>query len=125
MGHVRDQAPVHVQVFERACHRENVSARDSDALVQYISSRPYVKSYEYVTKDNAKKKYLDDGNKDWGAVLDKNPLPASVNFKIRSVYGKNILRIRADLRDNDFVTSGGSIGIMQPSAADVSTASLG
>ncbi len=82
--------------------RENVSARDSAALVQYISSRPYTKTYEYVTKDLAKKKYLADGNKDWGAVLDKNPLPASVNFKIRSQYASpdSLVRIQQDLAQN-------------------------
>jgi cell division transport system permease protein len=92
------QENVEVRVYVR----ENVSAKDSDALVQYISSRPYVKSYEYVTKDIAKKKYLDDGNKDWGAVLDKNPLPASVNFKIRSVYAStdSLSKIQNDLIQN-------------------------
>jgi cell division transport system permease protein len=92
------QENVEVRVYVR----ENVSPKDSDALVQYISSRPYVKSYEYVTKDIAKKKYLDDGNKDWGAVLDKNPLPASVNFKIRSVYAStdSLSKIQNDLIQN-------------------------
>jgi len=92
------QENVEVRVYVR----ENVSAKDSDALVQYIATRPYVKSYEYVTKDNAKKKYLDDGNKDWGAVLDKNPLPASVNFKIRSAYAStdSLTRIQNDLIQN-------------------------
>src|SRR5271169_3684240 len=47
--------------------RENVSPKDSAALVEYIAAQPYVKTYEYVTKDIAKQKYLEDGNKDWGA----------------------------------------------------------
>ena len=82
--------------------RENVSAKDSAALVQYISSRPYTKSYEYVTKDVARKKYLADGNKDWGAVLDKNPLPASLNFKIRSRYATtdSLTTITNDISQN-------------------------
>src|SRR5215475_8346572 len=42
--------------------RENVSPKDSAALVQYIAAQPYVKSYEYITKDLAKKRYLQDGN---------------------------------------------------------------
>lgn len=92
------QENVEVRVYVR----ENVSAKDSAALVQYISSQPYTKSYEYVTKDIAKKKYLDDGNKDWGAVLDKNPLPASVNFKIRSAYATtdSLTKIQDDLATN-------------------------
>jgi cell division transport system permease protein len=92
------QENVEVRVYVR----ENVSPKDSASLVEYISSRSYTKSYEYVTKDVAKKKYLEDGNKDWGAVLDKNPLPASVNFKIRSQYATtdSLTKIQADLLQN-------------------------
>src|SRR5579863_2557069 len=89
---------VEVQVYVR----ENVSPRDSAALVQYIATKPYVKSYEYQTKDLAKKRFIADGNSDWGTVLDKNPLPASVNFKIRSEYANpdSLSRIKADLIQN-------------------------
>jgi cell division transport system permease protein len=89
---------VEVQVYVR----ENVSSRDSAALVQYIGSKPYVKSYEYLTKELAKQRFISDGNKDWGTVLDKNPLPASVNFKIRSVYANpdSLAKIKADLVQN-------------------------
>jgi cell division transport system permease protein len=66
--------------------RENVSAKDSAALVQYIVGQPYVKDFQYVTKDLAKQKYLQDGNKDWGALLDRNPLPASIDFRITKEY---------------------------------------
>jgi cell division transport system permease protein len=66
--------------------RENVSVRDSAALVQYIIGQPYVKDFQYVTKDLAKQKYLQDGNKDWGALLDRNPLPASIDFRITKEY---------------------------------------
>jgi cell division transport system permease protein len=73
---------IEVQVYVR----ESIMPNDSAALVQYIASQPYTRSYEYVTKDIAKKRYLQDGNSDWGSVLDKNPLPASINFKIKSDY---------------------------------------
>ncbi|HZE83775.1 MAG TPA: permease-like cell division protein FtsX [Puia sp.] len=89
---------VEVQVYVR----ENVSAKDSAELVQYIASKPYVKSFEYLTKELAKKRWTSEGNKDWGTVLDKNPLPASVNFKIRSVYANpdSLSKIKADLSQN-------------------------
>lgn len=82
--------------------RENVSAKDSTALVEYINSRPYVKSSEYVTKETARQKYLEDGNQDWVGVLQNNPLPASVNFKIRSDYAvtDSMQKIQADLVQN-------------------------
>jgi cell division transport system permease protein len=82
--------------------RENVSPKDSAALVQYIVSKPYVKDYEYVTKDLAKKKYLQDGNKDWGALLDRNPLPASIDFRITKEYAStdSLSKIKNDLLQN-------------------------
>jgi cell division transport system permease protein len=89
---------VEVQVYVR----ENVSSRDSAILVQYVAGQPYTKSYEYLTKDLAKKKFMSDGNSDWGTVLDKNPLPASVNFTIRSNYANpdSLNKIKADLMQN-------------------------
>jgi cell division transport system permease protein len=82
--------------------RENVSAKDSTALVEYVNSRPYIKSYEYVTKTVARQKYLEDGNKDWVGVLQNNPLPASINFKVKSDYAAtdSLQKIQADLLQN-------------------------
>jgi len=82
--------------------RENVSPKDSAALVQYIVAQPYVKDYEYVTKDLAKKKYLQDGNKDWGALLDRNPLPASIDFRITKEYASidSLSKIKNELIQN-------------------------
>jgi cell division transport system permease protein len=82
--------------------RENVSPKDSAALVQYIQGKPYVKDYEYVTKDLAKQKYLQDGNKDWGALLDRNPLPASIDFRITKEYAStdSLSKIKNDLLQN-------------------------
>ena len=82
--------------------RENVSAKDSTALVDYINTRPYVKSSEHVSKENARQKYLEDGNKDWVGVLQNNPLPASINFKVRSDYAvtDSMEKMQADLVQN-------------------------
>ena len=81
---------------------ETVSPKDSAALVQYIASQPYTKSYEYMTKEQARKRFISDGNTDFSSVLDKNPLPASVNFKVRSEYANpdSRARITKDLSQN-------------------------
>ncbi len=94
---------IQVQVFVR----ENVSPKDSAALVSYIAAQPYTKSYEYLTKELAKQKYLNDGNKDWGTVLDKNPLPASINFFIKSQYAvaDSLTVIQNDLSQNIAVSN--------------------
>jgi cell division transport system permease protein len=81
---------------------ETVSPKDSAALVQYIGSQPYTKSYEYMTKEQARKRFISDGNTDFSSVLDKNPLPASVNFKVRSEYANpdSLAKITQELSQN-------------------------
>ncbi|HEY4877444.1 MAG TPA: permease-like cell division protein FtsX [Puia sp.] len=89
---------IEVQVYLR----ENINPKDSSAIIEYVASQPYTKSYEYVSKDLAKKRWMEDGNKDWGNFLEKNPLPASVNFKIKSDYASvdSLKKIQADLSQN-------------------------
>ncbi|KIC94521.1 cell division protein FtsX [Flavihumibacter solisilvae] len=82
--------------------RENISPKDSVFLVQYIANKPYVREYEYVTKDQAKEKFMADGNDDWKNILDANPLPASIDFKLRNqyVHVDSLATIEKDLEAN-------------------------
>jgi cell division transport system permease protein len=86
--------------------RGDLSAKDSVSLVEYIASRPYVNSYEFVTKETAKQKYIDEGNEDWNKVLDYNPLPNSINFRLKKQYVNvdTLENIKADLEQNTNVT---------------------
>ena len=80
----------------------NTPAKDSAALMQYIAAKPYVKKYEYVTKELAKQKYIDEGNEDWTNVLDQNPLPNSINFNLKQEYLNidTLQKIESELRQN-------------------------
>ena len=89
---------VEVQVYVR----ENISPKDSAALVQLVSSKPYVKDYKYVTKEMARKEFVGTGNDDFMSVLTQNPLPASVDFRLKSEYANadSLNRIVADFNGN-------------------------
>lgn len=63
-----------------------VSNKDSIALMAFFASRPYIRNFEYVTKDEAKKKYMDDGNEDFSTILDFNPLPDGIYFNPKNEY---------------------------------------
>lgn len=82
--------------------RENITPNDSVTLVQYIANKPYVKEYEFVSKDLAKKKFLADGNEDWKNVLDVNPLQASIDFTLKNQYvdTDTLSAIQKDLQQN-------------------------
>jgi cell division transport system permease protein len=86
--------------------RENLNPKDSIALVQYIASRPYVKEYHYITKEMARKIYISDGNKTWDKILDYNPLPNSISFKLKKGYVNtdSLSNIKTDLEKQTYVT---------------------
>ncbi len=87
--------------------RENITAKDSTELVDYVKTQPYVKSYTYVTKEMAKEKFMKDGNADWGKVLDYNPLPASIEFKLYDNYVQkdSLLKIKNTFQEKLAVSS--------------------
>lgn len=86
--------------------RGDLNAKDSAALMDYISVKPYVREIEFVTKESAKKKYLGDGNENWDKVLDANPLPNSINFKVKQQYmnSDSLAAIQADLQQQTYVS---------------------
>jgi cell division transport system permease protein len=90
----------------RAHLRGAVTAQDSAALVQFIASRPYVKEYTFITKEKAKQHYLDDGNQDWTGVLDENPLPNSINFKLKNQYVQSdtLVNIEKEILQNGLIS---------------------
>lgn len=82
--------------------KENISPKDSVELAQYIADKPYVRQYTYVTKEEAKKKFMADGNDDWKNILEANPLPASIDFTLRNeyVHSDSLAAIQVDLEQN-------------------------
>ncbi len=56
-------------------------------------------------KKLARKKFLGDGNEDWDKVLDANPLPNSINFKVKKEYmnSDSLAAIQADLQQQTYV----------------------
>lgn len=86
---------IEVQVYLR----ENIREKQINELKEYIAKQPYTKSWEYLTKDMARERYLKEGGDDWSKVLDYNPLPASINFKANAAYVNqdSLARIAQDL----------------------------
>jgi len=86
----------------RAYLRENITAKDSAALLNYVAAQPYVKEYKYITKELARQKFIADGNKDWANILEANPLPASIDFKLKNdyVHPDTLATIKKELEKN-------------------------
>jgi cell division transport system permease protein len=72
----------------------------------YISTKPYVKSIEYVSKEEGKKKYMEEESEDWSKVLDENPLPNAIYFRIKKDYVNldTLNNIKKDLEAQTYVS---------------------
>ncbi|MFN5930171.1 MAG: cell division protein FtsX [Chitinophagaceae bacterium] len=86
--------------------REGSPKKDIDSLQRFISSKPYARQIEYITKEKAKEKFIIDKNEDWEKILDYNPLPASIDFYLDPIYvNKDSLdKIVADVK-KQFIVS--------------------
>jgi len=84
----------------------NLNPRDSVALMNYMTTKPYVKSIRYVSKEEAQKIYMQDGGEDWGRVLDENPLPDAIYFRLKRNYVQldTLANIKKDLEAQTYVT---------------------
>jgi cell division transport system permease protein len=85
--------------------RRSVTQQDVDSLRNYIQSRPFTKSLEYIDKETAKKQWMDKGETDFTELLDENPLPASIDFNLKNefVNKDTITAIKADLEQRTMV----------------------
>lgn len=90
----------------RAYLRGDLNPKDSIYLMDYITQKPYVKSIQYVSKDEGKKLYMEEGNEDWSKVLDKNPLPNAIYFRIKKQYVNvdTMAAIKADIEAQTYVS---------------------
>jgi len=85
--------------------RRSATQADVDTLMQYIKSRPYTKTIEYIDKEAAKKQWMAKGEADFQELLDENPLPASIDFNLKNMYVQKdtIANIKADLEQRQLV----------------------
>jgi cell division transport system permease protein len=99
LDQLKEEVQVHVYI------RNNVAQKDIDSLQNYIASKPYAKSLEYVDKETAKKRWLAQGERDFEELLEENPLPASIDFYTRSnyVHKDSLSNIKNDLLQQSMV----------------------
>lgn len=90
----------------RAYLRGDLNPKDSVALMGYISSKPYVKSIQYVSREEGKKQYMQEESEDWSKVLTENPLPNAIYFRIKRQYVQldTLAKIKKDLEAQTYVS---------------------
>jgi len=81
------------------------SAKDSTELIEFIASRPYMRSYEYVSKEEAKKRYRELVKEDFDTVINYNPLPNAVFFHVKKNYANldSLNKIREEVMQHPLI----------------------
>ena len=79
------------------------SKKQIDSLQSYITSVPYVKNVEYVTKEKAVEKWNAENDSSWRKFITNNPLPESIDFYVKADYmDKDSLSILSNRLDSSF-----------------------
>jgi cell division transport system permease protein len=70
--------------------------------LQWLATLPYAVEVKFISKEDAKKQYISEGNDDWSQILDTNPLPNAYEVivdidKMRSYDPKSV---EADMRSH-------------------------
>jgi cell division transport system permease protein len=93
----RENIQVHAWITPAATKKQ------VDSLQNYISSLPYVKSSEYVTKENAIQKWNAENDSSWKKFISNNPLPESIDFFVKADYmDKDSLNVLSNFLETNF-----------------------
>jgi cell division transport system permease protein len=73
-----------------------------DTVKNYITSLPYAKDVEYVTREKAVEKWNAQNDTTWKKFLDNNPLPESIDFFVKADYMQqdSLANLAANLESN-------------------------
>lgn len=85
--------------------RRSASQADVDSLMNYIKTRPYTQTVEFIDKEAAKQQWMKNGETDFTELLDENPLPASIDFNLKNAFVQKdtIAAIKADMEQRQLV----------------------
>lgn len=84
----------------KAYIKGEIVAQDSIALTQAIAIKPYVRTWEFVNREEARNRFIFQEKEDPSGVLGYNPLPHAIHFLIKKEYANvdSLEKIKADLQ---------------------------
>ena len=115
---IRENIQVHAWIAPSA------NKKQIDTLQNFIASLPYVKSSEYVTKEDAIKKYESGGgDTTWREFITNNPLPESVDFYVKADYmNSDSLAVLSNYLDANFPGVVSEFQFPKATVSNISTA---
>lgn len=86
--------------------KDNLSENQVQQLLESLQRKTYTRSAEYVSKEEALRRFRGDSGEDPMSILDANPLFASINIHLKSdcTVADSIARIKKYLIQNPMVS---------------------
>ncbi|MDT3696507.1 MAG: permease-like cell division protein FtsX [Ignavibacterium sp.] len=69
--------------------KDKIAKTEIDSIKSELESYNFLKSVDYVSKDEAAEIFVKETGEDFRKILDYNPLPASFNLKLKGDYAVN------------------------------------
>ncbi len=81
---------------------DNTSDQKAIEFQKQIAAQPFVKSSEYISKDEAAKRYIEEYGDNFSDLLDANPLYASIEVKLNAAYANpdSVAKIETIVKQN-------------------------
>lgn len=85
--------------------QEDIPTEEAQKLQKKLSTKPYVNSIEYVSKEQALKEHVESMGIDPSEFLEANPFPISMEVSMQAEYSNNdsLLWIEKELEENPLV----------------------
>lgn len=85
---------------------DNAKQTEIDALKSELENKSYIKWIEFVSKEEAAKRFKDDTGEDFSEILDGNPLYNSIDLQLKSEYTvqDSIDVIESEIKSNPIVS---------------------
>lgn len=85
---------------------DNTPEQKAVEFQKQLSGQPFVKSAEYVSKDEAAKRYTEEYGDNFRDLLDSNPLYASIEVKLNAAYANpdSVAKVESFVKQNAAVS---------------------
>ncbi len=96
---LREDVEIHVYLTNTA------QQKTIDELKNYIAAKPYTRTVEFIGKEEARKRFIQGGDKDFMEFLDSNPMDNEISLKVKSdwVNKDSLSKIAIDLSQNQLL----------------------
>ncbi|MCS6992090.1 MAG: permease-like cell division protein FtsX [Chitinophagales bacterium] len=86
--------------------KDQVPPKEANKLCDSLRKYPWVKAAQYISKEEAARRFIEQTGEDFSDLLEYNPLFASINLKLQAAYTHpdSLIRLKTNLERHPWVS---------------------